>query len=185
MKAPLTEHRYFFVDEAGDPAFYGKGKKLIVGTDGCSRMLSLGFLRTTQPDQIRIALLDLRERLAQDRYLAAVPSLRKTLLAFHAKDDCPEVRKMVFETLNSLDFSVQVVAARKQERIFRSKHQSSQDLFYNELVSHLFERQLHLASENTITFARRGDKTKQHALRSAVEKGVAAFRSRYPAATST
>lgn len=185
MKQPLAEHRFFYVDETGDPSFYGKGRKLIVGTEGCSRMFGLGFLRTANPTVIRGRLAELRSTLAGDRYLSSIPSMQKTLHAFHAKDDCPEVRKAVFECLIGLEFSIQIVVARKHEAVFRNKHQLSQDAFYNDLTSHLFERQLHLASENTIVFARRGDKEKQHALRSAVENGVAAFRMKYPQATST
>lgn len=185
MKQPRTQHRYFYVDETGDPGFYGKGKKLIVGTEGCSRIFGVGFLRTSDPNFIRQELAGLRAALATDRYLAAIPSMQKTVHAFHAKDDCPEVRKAVFECLDKLDFSVHVVVARKLESIFKTKHQQSQDFFYNDLTSLLFGHQLHLASENTITFARRGDKAKQHALRASVEAGVAAFRHKYPDAVST
>ena len=59
MKQPLDEHRYFYVDETGDPSFYAKGKKLIVGQEGCSRTFGLGFLRTADPETIRQALLEL------------------------------------------------------------------------------------------------------------------------------
>ncbi len=57
--------------------------------------------------------------------------------------------------------------------------------FYDDLVSNLFMSQLHLSHENTITFARRGNKAKQQSLRSAVELGVAKFRKKYAGATST
>ncbi len=120
-----------------------------------------------------------------DRYLKDIPSIQKTLRGFHAKNDCPEVRKAVFETLDKLDFSVQVIVARKLEPLFVSRHKQSQDAFYNDLTSKLFERQLHLASQNTITFARRGNKVNQHALRAAVDAGIAAFRRKYLNATST
>jgi hypothetical protein len=185
MKQTSDEHRFFYVDETGDPNFYAKGKKLIVGTEGCSRTFGVGFLRTSSPDLIRDGLSELRVQLSADRYLASIPSMRKTALAFHAKDDCPEVRKAVFEALDKSDFSVQIVIARKLENIFVSKHGQSQDAFYDDLTSHLFERQLHLAAENTIMFARRGDKAKQHALRSAVGAGIAAFRHKYPASAQT
>lgn len=193
MREPLTEHRYFYVDETGDANFFGSGGKLIVGSEGCSRIFGVGFLRTVNPTAIREKLIELRIRIAEDRYLAKIPSLTKTLRAFHAKNDCPEVRKSVFECLDLLDFSVQIVVARKTKSLLLAKHRGSflgkprvsQDAFYNTLTSHLFERQLHLASENTITFARRGDKAKQHALRSAVQAGVDAFRKKYPAASST
>jgi hypothetical protein len=193
MRAPQIEHRYFYVDETGDANFYGKGGKLIVGTEGCSKIFGVGFLRTSNPLTVRERFLQLRSKIAADRYLASIPSLSKTLRAFHAKNDCPEVRKAVFECLNDLDFSVQIVVARKRQSLLVSKlrgsifqkPQISQDAFYNTLTSHLFERQLHLATENTIVFARRGDKEKQHSLRSAVQAGVEAFRDKYPAANST
>jgi len=95
------------------------------------------------------------------------------------------VRKLVFGCLDELEFSIQIVVARKIESIFKGKHAQSQDAFYNDLTSHLFERQLHLASQNTILFARRGNKTQQHSLRGAVEAGVAAFRKKYPKAVAT
>ena len=185
MKQPLDEHRFFYVDETGDPSFYARGKKLIVGQEGCSRTFGVGFLRTSNPEAIRRALGELRAGIALDRYLKDIPSIQKTLRGFHAKNDCPEVRKVVFETLDKLEFSVQVIVARKLEHLFVSRHTQSQDAFYNDLTSKLFERQLHLASQNTITFARRGNKVNQHALRAAVDAGIAAFRRKYPNATST
>ncbi len=185
MKPPLDEHRFFYVDETGDPNFYAKGQKLIVGAEGCSRTFGVGFLRTRTPESIRERLAELRRQVAADRYLESIPSLRKTLHAFHAKDDCSEVRKAVFDCLDKLDFSVQIVVARKVEQIFKTRHHQSQDAFYSDLTSKLFERQLHLANRNTILFARRGDKAKQHTLRAAVEAGVAAFRQKYPTATAT
>ena len=185
MKPITKEHRYFYVDETGDPNFYGKGKKVIVGTEGCSRTFGLGFLRTTDPETIRAKLRDLHEAVTRDRYLAAIPSMQKTALAFHAKDDCPEVRKAVYDCLDGLSFSIQIVMARKIEHVYRGKHKQSQDEFYNDLTSKLFQRQLHLATENTIVFARRGDKTKQHTLKSAVEAGVQQFRRRHPEAAQS
>ena len=111
--------------------------------------------------------------------------LRKTLQGFHAKDDCPEVRKLVYAALDKMDFAVQVVVGRKYEQTFRQVHKNSHHKFYADLVSRLFTNQLHLAQENTITFARRGNKAKQHALRAAVEAGVEKFRVKYASATVT
>ena len=185
MKQVQDEHRFFYVDETGDPGFYGKGKRLIVGNEGCSRTFGVGFLRTPNPDVLRQRLLALRAEVATDRYLKDIPSIKKTLVSFHAKDDCPEVRRLVFGCLDKLDFAIQVVVARKVESIFIGRHGRSQDAFYNDLTSRLFERQLHLAHRNTILFARRGNKAQQHALRGAVEAGVVAFRQKYPGAAAT
>jgi hypothetical protein len=117
MKHAEDKPRWFYVDEAGDPAFYGKGKKIIVGSEGCSRTFSVGFLRTYDPEAIRSKLADVRLEILNDRYLKDIPSIIKTYKAFHAKDDCPEVRKLVYATLEKMDFGVQVVVARKLEGI--------------------------------------------------------------------
>ncbi|MGH9521618.1 MAG: DUF3800 domain-containing protein [Terriglobales bacterium] len=179
MQGAEDKPRWYFVDEAGDPAFYGKGKEIIVGREGCSRVFSVGFLRTHDPQLIRSKLADVRLEVLGDRYLKAVPSIQKSLRAFHAKDDCPEVRKLVFGAVEKMDFAVQVIVGRKVEYRFRGTHGGSQDRFYDDLVGRLFERQLHLSVKNTIVFATRGNKTRQHALRTAVEAGVQKFRRSY------
>ena len=185
MKQAEDKPRWYYVDEAGDPNFYGKGMAIIVGTEGCSRTFSLGFLRTYDPQAIRSKLADVRLEILTDRYFKDIPSIVKSQRAFHAKDDCPEVRKLVYSALEKMDFGVQVVVARKREKMFREIHKKSQDRFYNFLVSNLFSRQLHLAAENTIVFARRGNKTKQFSLRHAVQMGIEKFRTKYSGASLT
>jgi len=59
---------FFFVDESGDPNFYGKGGNIIVGESGCSRILLLGFVQVENPEPIRNALRDLREQISTDKY---------------------------------------------------------------------------------------------------------------------
>ncbi len=53
------------------------------------------------------------------------------------------------------------------------------------LVSRLFENVLHRAERNIITFSRRGKKTRQHALRTAIEQGADRFRRRYGSEVQT
>ena len=50
MKKELKKKLYFFVDEAGDATFYNKYGRLIVGEEGCSKILLLGFIRTEHPE---------------------------------------------------------------------------------------------------------------------------------------
>ena len=186
MKAAEDKPRWYFVDEAGDPAFYAnRSKRIIVGEEGCSRTLILGFIRTYDPQQIRSKLAEVRLEIANDRYLKDIPSLKKSLLYFHAKDDCPEIRKLVFDALDKMNFQAQTIVARKVEQLFRTKYQSSQLRFYDDLVTKLFKRQLHLAQENHITFARRGNKPRQQALRTAVERAAREFRKAFSHAADT
>jgi hypothetical protein len=180
MKEAEEKPRWFFVDEAGSPTFYEKHtKRVIVGEEGCSRTLILGFIRCYDPAQIRNKLGELRAAISKDAYLKDIPSIKKTLLHFHAKDDCPEVRKMVFDALSTLDFRAQFIVARKLESLFRTKYHSSENEFYDDIVSKLFANQLHLAAQNHIVFSRRGSKARQQALKAAVEKGTTVFRQKF------
>jgi hypothetical protein len=124
MKQAEEKARWYYVDEAGDPAFFGKGKKLIVGNDGCSRTLSVGFLRTYDPQPIRDKLTEVRLEISNDRYFKDIPSITKTLKAFHAKDDTPEVRKIVYAALDKLEFAFQVVVGRKHVALFMGRHKA-------------------------------------------------------------
>ena len=84
-----------------------------------------------------------------------------------------------------MDFTLQVVVARKLEWLFRTRHDGSQNTFYDDLVTHLFKGQMHLARQNTIVFARRGSKSRQRALRAAVELGVHRFKEKHPESEPT
>ena len=59
MKKPIESANYFFVDESGDPTFFDRYGNLIVGQEGCSPVLILGFIETTSPGAVRHALAEL------------------------------------------------------------------------------------------------------------------------------
>ena len=127
MKKPIEGEHWYFVDESGDPTFYDRHGNLIVGQEGCSPILILGFVETSDPRSIRAALNDLHTRIAATEYLKDIPSIKKSNVSFHAKDDSPEVRQAVFETLRPLDFKAQFVVARKKERIFRNSFHAKEN----------------------------------------------------------
>lgn len=182
MKQAEDKPRFFYVDEAGDTAFYAKrSKRIIIGEDGCSRTLIMGYVRAYDPQPIRDALTNLRAEVAKDKYLKDIPSIKKTLFHFHAKDDCPEVRKMVYETISGFYIRAQFIVARKIESLFASKYSGSQANFYYDLITRLFRNQLHLSTRIDITFSRRGTKAKQGRLRAAVERGAEEFRKKFKA----
>src|ERR1700730_13723550 len=111
--------RHYFVDEAGDPTLFGKRGKVLVGTEGCSKYFILGKLDVANPDLLAAELTGLRNRLLADPYFKGVPSMqpaqRKTAIAFHAKDDVPEVRREVFNLL--LGQNVQFFAVVRDKNV--------------------------------------------------------------------
>ena len=89
--------RHYFVDEGGDSVLFSKTGKVLVGTEGCSRFFILGLLDVPNPIVLKDRFDELLARLINDSYFKSVPSMqpntRKTAIAFHAKDDLPEVRR--------------------------------------------------------------------------------------------
>lgn len=168
MKKTVNEVRYYFVDESGDPIFYDQAGRLILGQVGVSPILILGFIRTTNPQIIRQQLENLRKNILNDPYLKGIPSLKKSAEAFHAKDDCPEVREKVFKLISQLDFSAEIYVGRKIENIFIKRHHRDENEFYDDLISKLFENKLHVAKENKIYFAVRGNRKRQAPLEQAI-----------------
>jgi hypothetical protein len=185
VKTPENKTAYYFVDESGDPIFYGKGGSVIVGQLGCSRVLMLGYVEVSDPTPLQTRINELKAKIATDSYLRAIPSIVKTVRAFHAKDDCPEVRMMMYKLLAPMDFTAQMVVARKHEPMFRTRYRGDQDRFYDELVTLLFENRLHRNERNRIVFARRGSKTRQRALREAILDSVSRFQKKWGKQVST
>lgn len=167
-------NKYFFVDESGDCTFFNKNGECIVGKEGCSPILIIGFIKTENPHEIRSSLSNLRKEIMNDQYLNSIPSLSKTNINFHAKDDCPEVREKVFKMIKTLDFKAQFIVARKKLDIFTKRHSKKEDIFYSEIVSRLFERVLH-QSNNIIYFSKRDNQIKQEHFIKSIKEAILAF----------
>lgn len=170
---------YYFMDESGDPTFYNKYGTNIVGQDGCSKILIMGLIRTKDPRQLRLALAELQNELKDDEYFSGIPSMKKTLKSFHAKDDVPEVRQKVYSLLKTLDFKAEFIVARKREDVFVKRHKKSESVFYNDLVSKLFENKLHKHDQNIIYYATRANKQRQKPFEDAIRTSINAFEAKW------
>lgn len=185
MKEPKVGTNYFFVDEAGDPTFYDRHGNLIVGQEGCSPVLIVGFIETQNPQALRRSVLTLQQEIVTDPYFQSFPSLQKTAIAFHAKNDAPEVRYRFFKLLATLDFKAQFVVARKVERVFRNNFHAKETLFYDHLVSILFENVLHRHEHNRLYFAKRGSRDRQIPLSEAIQTGIQRFEQKWGVSMTT
>jgi hypothetical protein len=177
--SPRTCH--YFVDEAGDGTLFNKKKQVVVGREGCSSYFILGVLEVAQPQALHDALEILRAELIADTYLAKVPSMQleqnKTARAFHAKDDCAEVRREVYRLLmqHELRFFALVrdkttIAAKVQERNrVSSAYRYHPNHLYDRCVARLFKERLHQEEGYLIQFSRRGNRARTDALENAIE----------------
>ena len=186
----MTEQivRHYFVDEAGDSALFNRRGKVIVGTPGCSRFFMLGLLEVPDPKQMKIDLEKLRSKLLSDVYFKDVPSMqreaRKTAVAFHAKDDLPEVRREVFALLKDspgLRFfavvtdKMRVLEYVRQRNMRDPSYRYHPNEAYDYLVRRLFRDRLHKADAYNIYFAKRGKADRTESLLKAVERARERF----------
>lgn len=177
----LPSIRHYFVDEAGDGTLFNTFGCIIVGTEGCSHFFILGLLDVSEPEALSHEMEELRAQLLADPYFKGVPSMqpetKKTALAFHAKDDIPEVRREVFNLLlrHKLRFFAIVRDKRKVVEYVRQRNERdplyryNPNELYDYLVRRLFKNLLHKDDEYNIHFARRGKADRTAALRHALE----------------
>lgn len=171
------ETAHFFVDEAGDLALFGRRGKPLAGTEGVSKCFMVGVAQVVDPIALRDELVALHGDLLKDEYLKHVASMSpqagKTAKFFHAKDDCPEVRREVYRLLSRHEIKVQVAIRRKRrliEDVRNNPRLGNPNSIYDDLVKSLFKRCLHKADRNVITFARRGKSDREEALRQAIRR---------------
>jgi len=181
----MDEHlnsQLYFVDEAGDSVIFSKKGKIIVGNEGCSRFFMLGLLEVGDSTSLESEISQLRSDLLSDPYFKGVPSMqaksRKTALAFHAKDDLPEVRMKVFELFrNRNDISFFAVIADKLSTLayiqsrqsYDPKYKYAKDEVYDFLVRRLFKHRLHQSHDYKIVFAKRGNRERNRILQKQLE----------------
>jgi hypothetical protein len=160
------EHRdQRFLDEAGDTAFYGTKRRVIVGHPGVSKGFYLGCVKFKCPlDEARLVVLDAQRRVKENPALARFTSVQKRLAGggfhFHAKLDPPPVKELFFEALRDLSCSLEIIVARKDARRFARAHLDSEDRFYADILGHLLKNKLKRVGRLTMTIAQRGSSTR-------------------------
>jgi hypothetical protein len=166
----------FAVDESGDPTFYNKKGDLIVGQPGCSQILIMGFISTTQPSEIRKLVAQAREEVLSDPLITPfIRGKRTDKFFFHAKEDRAEVKRIFFQYIKKMNFKARFVVARKIESVYINRHNKNEGVFYDDLITKLFKNVLYRSTENVIYFSKRRNKTRQAPLEDAITTAVNLF----------
>jgi hypothetical protein len=174
--------QHLFVDEAGTPTLFHESGKPIADTYGCSRFFILGKLEVESPTALTAALTELRQKMLADPLFAGTvsfkPERKKTAVAFHAKDDLPEVRFRVFDLLrgfgsqlrfyavvcDKLKLTESEIAKRAKEPGYRFNENS----VYDSLMRELFGKFHRLAARYEVNVARRGNSSRNEAIKAAL-----------------
>jgi hypothetical protein len=178
MEKKVTHLYHRFLDEAGDTTFYGKGNTPIVGTEGVSHSFILGMVTINEPlEAVRQKIMALQQRIANDSYFDEIPSIQKKKATYgyflHAKDDIPEVRKMAFELIGSIDCHFEAIVARKIYDLYERKHNGKEAEFYADLLSHLLQDKLGEQPLLVLNIAERKKCTTHQNLTKGLEKAIA------------
>lgn len=184
--SPGSVTHEYFVDESGDLTLFDATGRIIVGREGVSHTFMVGAAFSEQWAPLCRDLEALRSTLLADKYFRHVPSMQmsagKTALAFHAKDDVQEVRREVFALLRESDvklfaaFRRKLIIARHRKAFWRRTGVKRDDEeIYEKLVENVFANRLHLATENRITFSRRGTSERAEALSRSIGNAKAKF----------
>ncbi len=167
-----ANHR--FLDEAGDTSFYGNGRKAIIGSPGVSSSFILGMVKFKEPlEEARRKVSQLQIQVASDPYFQ-VKSVQKKKRGsgyyFHATDDLPEVRKLFFDLIKSMQCTFEAVVGRKAIERYETAHKGKEKYFYADLLSHLLKNKLQQNEKIILNVADLGGSTKHHNLQLALEK---------------
>lgn len=172
---PATNHHdHRFLDEAGDTAFYGPKRRVIVGTPGVSKAFYLGSVKfKCSLEDARLVVSDAVRRVRENPALTRFQSVQKRLAKggfhFHAKFDPPPVKELFFDALRDLSCSLEIIVARKDVRRFAKAHLDKEDRFYADILGHLLKNKLKLGGRLTMTLAQRGSSTRAINLDRALE----------------
>ena len=149
--------------------FFNKRGKNLLNSGDVSRVFIVGYLETEEPNKIHKELEKIRNEIRGDEYLKSIPSVKKSLLHFHAKDDCPEVREKVFKAIKNMDIKVFIIVLRKNVEIFQKKFNCNKKKMYEYAVEKLFENRLHLYSETDIYFSKMGNIVRENNMKEALK----------------
>ncbi len=138
------QKKHLFIDESGDPAFYAKGKKCVVGSEGFKPLLLIGLIEVQDKKTIGKALLQFMEEIKSDPLYKDLPCITKTPNWYlHASYDNLEIQLKFVAFLRKLEgFKFYCVIGRKRLNLFASKHNNDESEFYFDMVHHLLRSRL-------------------------------------------
>jgi hypothetical protein len=135
---------YFFIDESGDPSFYAKKKKILIGKEGFQPILLVGMIEIVDKKYIRERVLNFQQKIKNDALYNTLPSINDSKGWYlHANNDSPDIRSKFIELIRELKgFKSHIIIGRKRLNLFHSKHNANESEFYFDLIHHLLKGKL-------------------------------------------
>lgn len=164
--------QYFFIDESGDPNFYGKRHKLLVGAPGYQPLLLIGMIVTERRKALRKAILELKSEIEYDPLYNTLHSVKPGWY-FHASQDHPDIiTKFINFLRTNEDFKCFIVIGRKELGRFKNVHQKNPKIFYNDLLYHLIKDRMNKEDVIYQIFLAKRQETKMEGFTEAVLRAI-------------
>jgi len=164
--------KYFFIDESGDPEFYGNRHKLLVGTQGYQPLLLMGMIETQNRRALRKAMLNVKAEIENDPLYNKLHSVKPGWY-LHAIEDHPDIRTKVVDAIRKLDgFRTFVVIGRKSLGRFENTHKNDPAEFYFDLLYHLLKDRMNREDENYQLYLAHRQKTRMENFQDAIKKAI-------------
>ena len=174
MHSKQPHKTYLFIDESGDPAFYAKGNRSIVGTEGFKPLLLIGMIKIENKKAIRSAIVTFMNDLIADPLYNTLPCITNAKGWYlHASYDNVEVQVKFIDFLRKLSgFKFYCVIGRKRVDVFHKKHNKNETEFYFDLVFHLLKDRLNTDDTFYQVFLSARNKNTQHKLKEAIDSAL-------------
>lgn len=177
--------QHYFLDEAGDPTFYGKGKRIIIGQQGVSTHFILGMVSFGEAlEEIRAQVLSLQQLITGHVYFGGITSIQqkksRTGYFFHTTDDIPEVRKLFYDFIRSIDCCCELVVVKKVPEQFAAAHQHKSDVLYADMLSCLLQDKLTTSNRVIMNIAKRRASTRHENLNLSLKKAIIRHQQQHP-----
>ena len=165
---------YLFIDKSGDPSFYAKGHRCLVGTEGFMPMLLIGMIKLDNKKAIREAILKFMQELKDDPLYNTLPCITNQKGWYlHASYDNIEVQIKFIDFLRKLPgFKFYCVIGRKRLDLFHKKHNKNETEFYFDLVFHLLKDRMNNEEDFYQILLSARKKSTQHKLKDAIDGAV-------------
>lgn len=163
---------YLFIDESGDPNFYGNRHKLLVGTPGYQPLLLIGMIATEDRKHLRNAVIEIKNEIENDPLYKSLHSVKPGWY-LHAIEDHPDIRTKFINFLRDLDgFRTFIVIGRKDLNKFQKLHHKNPTEFYNDLLYQLLKDRLNNEDCSYQLFLAKRQETKMANFSFAVAKAI-------------
>lgn len=165
--------KYIYIDECGDPEFFGNRGKLLVGKEGFQPLLMIGMIITENRRALWESVTNFSKLIKSDELYNSIHSVKDDGWYLHAKDDYPDIRTKFFDNLRYLDgYETHIIIGRKKLDIFTDKHNSNSSEFYFDLIHHLLKGKLDDHENEYELFLALRQRNNLDEFRSAVKKAI-------------